>query len=231
METERAKRLAGFVSWVGANIKGDEKGEAQIFLDRLFQAFGHAGRERGRGDAGRADQEGRGKGTAFADLVWKPVVLIEMKKRGEDLPATTARRSTTGPAWSPAARATSSSATSTSSGSTTSRPRWTPRWTRSRSQELPTRWGPLAFLFPTPQKPDLRQRPRRRHPQGRRRAGRLLQQAGASTRPAAPSTPHGPAIHPANAGGPVRRRHRAAGAVFRHQPAGRLQNDPRQPTT
>ena len=26
-----------------------------------------------------------GKGTSFADLVWKPVVLIEMKKRGEDL--------------------------------------------------------------------------------------------------------------------------------------------------
>ena len=25
------------------------------------------------------------RGTAFADLVWKPVVLIEMKKRGEDL--------------------------------------------------------------------------------------------------------------------------------------------------
>ena len=38
METERVKRLAGFVSWVGANIKGDEKGEAQVFLDRIFQA-------------------------------------------------------------------------------------------------------------------------------------------------------------------------------------------------
>ena len=30
-------------------------------------------------------KKGDGKGTAFADLVWKPVVLIEMKKRGEDL--------------------------------------------------------------------------------------------------------------------------------------------------
>jgi hypothetical protein len=43
METERAKRLAEFVSWVGANIKGDEKGEAQVFLDRLFRGFGHDG--------------------------------------------------------------------------------------------------------------------------------------------------------------------------------------------
>ena len=26
METEQAKLLAGFVSWVGANIKGDQRG-------------------------------------------------------------------------------------------------------------------------------------------------------------------------------------------------------------
>jgi hypothetical protein len=44
METERAKRLAEFVSWVGANIRGDEKGQAQVFLDnwlmlRLSIAF------------------------------------------------------------------------------------------------------------------------------------------------------------------------------------------------
>jgi hypothetical protein len=43
METERAKRLADFVSWVGANIRGDEKGEAQVYLDRFFQGLGHAG--------------------------------------------------------------------------------------------------------------------------------------------------------------------------------------------
>jgi hypothetical protein len=39
METERAKRVAGFVSWVGANIKGDEKGEAQVFLERIKGTF------------------------------------------------------------------------------------------------------------------------------------------------------------------------------------------------
>jgi hypothetical protein len=33
--------------------------------------------------AGQADEDGGG--TAFADYVWKPVVLIEMKKRGTDL--------------------------------------------------------------------------------------------------------------------------------------------------
>ena len=85
METERAKRLAGFVSWVGANIKGDEKGEAQVFLDRFFQAFGHAGLKEAGATLEERIKKSDGKGTSFADLVWKPVVLIEMKKRGEDL--------------------------------------------------------------------------------------------------------------------------------------------------
>ena len=80
------EKLAEFTAWCANHIKGDEKGEAQIFLDHLFQAFGWAG---GLKEAGatlemrvsRAD----GGGTAFADLVLKPVVLVEMKKRGENL--------------------------------------------------------------------------------------------------------------------------------------------------
>ncbi len=77
--------LADFVTWATAHIKGDEKGEAQIFLDHLFNAFGWPG---GLKDAGATCEERikkSGGGTAFADLVWKPVVLIEMKKRGENL--------------------------------------------------------------------------------------------------------------------------------------------------
>jgi hypothetical protein len=38
----RSEVLQGFVEWCQKHIKGDEKGEAQIFLDRLFQAFEHA---------------------------------------------------------------------------------------------------------------------------------------------------------------------------------------------
>jgi len=81
------QKLADFVAWCQRHITGDEKGQAQIFLDRLFQAFGQPGCL----DVGGAtefrirkdDQDGGG--TAFADYVWKPVVLIEMKKRGENL--------------------------------------------------------------------------------------------------------------------------------------------------
>lgn len=82
--TDKAKRLEEFTAWVATHIRGDEKGEAQIFLDRLFQGFGHPGwkeagascEERVKNDTG---------GTSFADLVWKPRVVIEMKRRGIDL--------------------------------------------------------------------------------------------------------------------------------------------------
>ena len=64
-------------------LSGDEKGEAQVFCDRLFKAFGHGGYK----EAG-ATLEFRVKGaksTKFADLLWRPRLLIEMKKRGEKL--------------------------------------------------------------------------------------------------------------------------------------------------
>jgi hypothetical protein len=36
-------KLAEFVQWCESHITGDEKGQAQIFLDRLFQPFGQPG--------------------------------------------------------------------------------------------------------------------------------------------------------------------------------------------
>jgi hypothetical protein len=81
------EQLSSFVSWYQKHITGDEKGQAQIFLDRLFQAFGLQGSLDVGGTAEfriRKSNEDGG-GTSFADYVWKPVVLIEMKKRGENL--------------------------------------------------------------------------------------------------------------------------------------------------
>jgi hypothetical protein len=37
--TQKQEHLDQFVQWCAAHIRGDEKGEAQIFLDRLFRAF------------------------------------------------------------------------------------------------------------------------------------------------------------------------------------------------
>ena len=80
----RQENIAQFVTWTAAHITGDEKGEAQIFLDHLFRAFG----QKGSLDVGgtpelricKASEDGGG--TAFADYVWKPVVVIEMKNGG-----------------------------------------------------------------------------------------------------------------------------------------------------
>ena len=85
--TSREQHLSAFVQWTKDHITGDEKGEAQLFLDRLFQAFGQKGsREVGGTPEMRIKKSGEdGGGTSFADYVWKPVVLIEMKKRGADL--------------------------------------------------------------------------------------------------------------------------------------------------
>src|SRR5437867_6154271 len=87
-------------------LHGDEKSEAQPFLDHLFRALGHEGVIEagatfefrvakkpgspqlelvvaGNGDPGRALRTKGGK--KFADLLWPDRVLIEMKSRGENL--------------------------------------------------------------------------------------------------------------------------------------------------
>jgi hypothetical protein len=84
MTAEKTAKLQTFVEWTTKHINGDEKGEAQVFLDRLFQAFGWDGLK----EAGAHCEErvkNTSGGTSFADLVWKPIVVIEMKKRGTDL--------------------------------------------------------------------------------------------------------------------------------------------------
>ena len=81
--SEIADRIKKFVDYA-ATLKGDEKGEAQVYCDRLFQGFGWGGyKEAGATLEERIKREG--KGTSFADLIWKPRVLLEMKKRGEKL--------------------------------------------------------------------------------------------------------------------------------------------------
>ena len=75
--------LRDFVAYA-QTLDGDEKGEAQVFLDRWFRAFGHAGyKEAGATLEDRVRR--RGRATGFADLVWPGRVLVEMKKRGEKL--------------------------------------------------------------------------------------------------------------------------------------------------
>jgi hypothetical protein len=81
--SEIVDRLKAFVKYAKPLI--DEKGEAQVFCERLFQAFGHEGyKEAGATLEARVAKSG-GKGKKFVDLMWKPHVLIEMKSAGEKL--------------------------------------------------------------------------------------------------------------------------------------------------
>src|SRR5258708_6304921 len=83
------------------SLKGDEKGEAQTFLDHFFRALGHNGvieagamfefriakkpgssqLELIKGDGAKPKLGGK----KFADLLWPDRVLIEMKSRGQNL--------------------------------------------------------------------------------------------------------------------------------------------------
>ncbi len=76
-------RIREFVAFVRQHLTGDEKGEAQIFCERLFQAFGHAGVFEAGGNL--EYRVHKGKTTRFADLLWRPRLLLEMKKSGEKL--------------------------------------------------------------------------------------------------------------------------------------------------
>jgi hypothetical protein len=81
--SEIVDRLKAFVEY--AKPLGDEKGEAQVFCDRLFKAFGHEGyKEAGATLEARVAKKGA-KGKKFIDLIWKPRLLLEMKSAGENL--------------------------------------------------------------------------------------------------------------------------------------------------
>lgn len=81
--SENTDRIKNFVAYT-KTLDGDEKGEAQVFCDRLFQAFGHDGyKEAGATLEMRVKRKGRG--TGFADLLWRPRLLLEMKSGREKL--------------------------------------------------------------------------------------------------------------------------------------------------
>ena len=83
---EKKNLLTDFVDYCRKHIKGDEKGEAQIFLDRFFTALGYEEGLKGAGaECEFRVRDTRKKTTSFGDLVWRKRVLIEMKKKDENL--------------------------------------------------------------------------------------------------------------------------------------------------
>ncbi len=82
----RIDKLNEFVAWAGTHIKGDERAEAQSFLNRFFQCFGYDGvLEAG----GRFEVPVKGasllENKGFFDCLFEDVVLIEMKSIDKSL--------------------------------------------------------------------------------------------------------------------------------------------------
>lgn len=76
------ENIKEFISYV-SKLKGSEKGEAQLFIEHLFVAFGQKGVIEAQAELESPIKID--KKTKFCDLLWPGVVLIEMKKRGEKL--------------------------------------------------------------------------------------------------------------------------------------------------
>src|SRR5665811_550665 len=74
-----------FFNYCQNNIRGDEKGEAQLFLEHFFVALGYKGTKEAGATFEHRIRNVDKHSTTFADLLWPKRVLIEMKKRGQDL--------------------------------------------------------------------------------------------------------------------------------------------------
>lgn len=83
-DRQRKEKLQEFVDWFKKHIKGYEKGEGQIFFNRLLQAFGNPGVLEVGATCEERVKKRKGT-TGFADFVWKPRVIIELKERGSKL--------------------------------------------------------------------------------------------------------------------------------------------------
>lgn len=82
--SETVDRLNRFVAYA-KTLDGKERAEAQVFCDRLFQAFGHDGYKEAGATLEYSIRRRFSRSPRFADLVWKPRLLLEMKKAGTKL--------------------------------------------------------------------------------------------------------------------------------------------------
>ena len=80
----RKQKLEEFLAYFNKYITGNEKGEGQIFFEHLLQAFGNAGVKEVGATCEELIKKRKGK-RGFADFIWEPRVIIELKKRGEPL--------------------------------------------------------------------------------------------------------------------------------------------------
>lgn len=82
--SETVERLSRFIAYA-KSLEGKERSEAQVYCDRLFKAFGHEGYKEAGATLEFSIRRRFSRTPRFADLVWKPRLLLEMKKAGTKL--------------------------------------------------------------------------------------------------------------------------------------------------
>lgn len=84
-EIDYVSSLREFANYRKTYLSGDEKGEAQVFCDRLFKAMGLLGVAEAGAHLEWRVPKNDDKGVTFADLVYKPHCVVEMKRAGTSL--------------------------------------------------------------------------------------------------------------------------------------------------
>lgn len=79
----RKEDVDEFVSYVKDNLVGDEKGQAQLFCDRLFRAFGHKGIFEADGNLEVRVKESETEKTKFIDCLWSPAKRWSLDRNEE----------------------------------------------------------------------------------------------------------------------------------------------------
>ncbi len=89
--TATKESIFKFINFCREHIEGRERGDAQIFLDQFFRAFGYEGVNQAKAKLELPIPESSLRGnTGFADLFWERPqnigsIIIEMKSRGVNL--------------------------------------------------------------------------------------------------------------------------------------------------
>ncbi len=78
------ERIQAFLAYA-ARLAGDEKGEAQVFCDRLFIGFGHEGYKEAGATLEYRIKNVRGS-TSYADLLWPPAPVVRNEEAGREAP-------------------------------------------------------------------------------------------------------------------------------------------------
>ncbi|MCS6267458.1 MAG: class I SAM-dependent DNA methyltransferase [Vampirovibrio sp.] len=85
-QLQQKDQLTTFAHWAKTHIKGDERADAQTFLNHFFQAFGYEGvHEAGGRFEVPTEKASLNDNKGFFDCLFKDVAIFEMKGKGKPL--------------------------------------------------------------------------------------------------------------------------------------------------